>query len=285
MLSIRRCRALACLLAPAIWLTLSSPAHATTVAINDPASTGPVEPVEFGPAEESLTDYIQHIKWSGWGGPTASGEGGVMTSHTEASITSPVKILLSGLTTCVGFPIYTQYSLTVAPGAPVGVNWSRWQHGTYPCDLLASGYRPGEGGKAAAGGCLSLRAGSWTPRRAPSMCRAKWANFGTSPVAVGKGVARGDEEDWAGEFTFSDVEWCHTGSSNDALSYTQMSITTYGNPIPAGRHPPEIRGEDPYNVSEREADRLRARIGRPGFKRKSYRHVGPIERGCQPLMG
>ena len=64
-------------------------------------------------------------------------------------------------------------------------------------------------------------------------------------------------------FTFSDVQWCRTGSSNDALSYTQMSITTYGSPIPAGKHAPEVRGEDPYNVSEHEAEHLRARVGRP----------------------
>ncbi len=241
---------------------------------------------EFGPAEESLTDYVQHVKWSGWGGPTASGEGTITAAHSE-SVTSPVSIVLSGLVTCAGVPIYTQYRLTVAPGAPVSANWSKWQHGSYPCDLLASGYRPSELDTATEGGCLVLRANfsSWTPQHAPAMCRAKWTDFGTSPVVVGKGVARGDEEDWAGVFTFSDVQWCRTGSSNDALSYTQMCITTYGSPIPAGKHAPEVRGEDPYNVSEHEAEHLRARIGRPGLKLKTYRHIGPIERGCQALTG
>jgi hypothetical protein len=119
----------------------------------------------------------------------------------------------------------------------------------------------------------------------------QWNGFGTKAVATGKGVGRSAivrsresvTVDYGAQVTFSDVEWCPNGY-NSALSYNQSTLAIYGKPIEFHPHP-AARGESPYTVTEAEAVRLRARVGRRGLKRKVYRHVGPLNPDCQPFTG
>jgi hypothetical protein len=109
-----------------------------------------------------------------------------------------------------------------------------------------------------------------------------WEGFGTRSIAVGKGVVRDGLAQWSAEVVLSDIQWCPTGMEEDALSYTHVTMATYGNSeslIFGHKHP----GPNPYNITVAEANHLRERAGRPGFKRKGYRHVGSFVRGCQPI--
>jgi hypothetical protein len=68
-------RSLLCLMATALAVLAFAAAAsaASQVVFNDPASSGPIEPTEFGPPDGG--DYVQHATWSSWGDAEASGRG------------------------------------------------------------------------------------------------------------------------------------------------------------------------------------------------------------------
>jgi hypothetical protein len=268
---------LACVSSPAI---ASQPA----VSLNDPDASSPVEPAELGPGGQGLPDYVRGIKWASWGGAEATGEGKVQAHFGEVEPSSPVNVTLSGLVTCDGYPIYTRYELAVQPGALPGLRWSQWKSWQFPCRVAASNYQPSQPANKT-GGCATF-ANTWVPAfRGAGFCRMQWAGFGTRPTTIGKGVVRNGLAQWGVEVVLSDIQWCPTGLEEDALSYTHVSMAIYGNPesLLFGHRHPVSPGGDPYNITVAEADHLRDRVGRPGFKKKEYRHVGSFVRGCKPI--
>jgi hypothetical protein len=257
---------------------------ASNVALNDPEANGPTEPSNLGPGG----DYVQAIKWSTWGSAQATGEGKLAVCANEGPLDpalyqcprSPVEVMLGGLATCDDYSIYTTYELSVQPGVPTGPDWSSSRTRRFPCKVSASNYQPGTKADAE-GDCESFFVDTRGPL-ADGFCRMDWRGFGTRPITIGKGVARNGLDQWAAEVVLSDIQWCPTGLEEDALSYTHMTMSVYGKPeeiVTGHKH----TGPNPYNITVSEADHLRRDIGRPGFKKKTYRTGASFVRGCIPL--
>ena len=93
-------------------------------------------------------NYVRSIRWSSWGGSEAVGSGEVSLLHGEFNSagygpgeTSPVTVRLSGLSSCAGVPVYTTYSLELAPGAEQPNGWPRGQSGAFPCEIESASER------------------------------------------------------------------------------------------------------------------------------------------------
>jgi hypothetical protein len=176
-------------------------------AATEPSSFGP----DHGPAEYlEVTNYVQQITWSSWGGSQATGSGQVRLM-ADATSTSPVAVRLGGLTVCGGQSVYTTYSLSLAPGARAPKYWPKGQTGSFPCRVTAALFNPNDPSErttVARGDCVLFNGlevpGSnmkipWTPQppggRAalPYARRSGPAGQGRSPPAVGRwGTALGN---------------------------------------------------------------------------------------------
>lgn len=116
----------------------------------------------------------------------------------------------------------------------------------------------------------------WTPqppggRLGPAMCATLWSGW-AKPVATGRGAMRNGVRQWPAKAELSGLAWC----PRQALAYTTLVLTIYGRGEP-------IRGKG--GVSQRDAKRLRAEIGRPRpsqedipaeRQRLHTRHIGEL---------
>ncbi len=273
----------------AIAIMLATPAASQAqVYFNDAGASGPVEPTAFAPASPCcMTDYMRDLTWQSWGGDETTGTGEVATGKVEQSgseALSPATVTLSGLSSCGGQPVYSNYEIQVAEGVTPGPDWSQARSGTFACRFSAGNYRPSK--IDAQGGCelQALENGlAWTPRlpwHGVGFCRMQWTGFDTGPTAIGKGVMRTGLEQFGAEVRLSGLEWCQEGIG-DAIAYTSLSMTIYGNGESeiTSEHTPD----DDITVAN--ANRLRANIGRPGLKVRGYRYGRSITRGCVRLEG
>jgi hypothetical protein len=280
----RRAPLFALLLALAFMALPDAASASGSPALNDPSASGPVEPSAFGPSGQGGADYVHGMKWTSWGGATATGEGQVQTYSGDSVTNSPVNVTLSGLTACAGYEIYTRYDLSVQPSINPGRFWPSWKTWQFPCQVSATNFQPAPFQKQIGGDCISFGHLDFPGFESESPCfaRVQWTNW-SQPVAVGKGAVRGDHNQWAAELTLSDVEWCETGLNHNALSYTKITMATWGKPETKSEAPRKVhRGEDPYTMSAQEGNRLRNRVGRSGLK-KTYQNDRSFAQGCIPL--
>jgi hypothetical protein len=193
---------------------------------------------------------------------------------------SPVTVTLSGLSTCGSQEVYSDYAIELAPGAQPGIDWSQAQRGSFACRFSAGNYRPSK--RDAEGGCTFFgrnRAG-WVPSVPKQwlyegFCRMQWVGFDNGPTTTGKGVLRAGIAQWGARVTLSRPAWCKEGIG-DAMAYTRLTMTIYGNGEPEDDGQP-LRN---YNITVAAANKLRANIGKPGLRARTYRYTQSITEGC-----
>jgi hypothetical protein len=237
-----------------------------------------VEPTRFSPGlsgshpAKALTftpvnNYVRSIKWSSWGGKEAVGTGQVSLLRGEPGYelvkwlpeeSSPVSVQLGDLRDCLGVPVYTTYSLTLAPGAEAPMGWPRGQQGSFPCHIESasldgrkhyrSGICPYVGLHApydAFGGNPHFHTPPWTPhlpapaKRWLDFCHLRAHHWG-APVATltGSGVAllHPDHQDhaWPVKLELMHPIWCPSAAyegpwpSGSPVTYGEIRLTLYG---------------------------------------------------------
>jgi hypothetical protein len=255
------------------------------VYFNNPGASAPVEPTAFAPASPCcLTEYVRHLAWHTWGGPTATATGEVIT-RTASGVEgeSPVTVTLGGLSGCGGQAVYSDYMIELAPGGQPGIDWSRAQRGSFACRFSAGNYRPTK--HDALGGCVDFgrQQADWMPRISKrwlyeGLCRMQWVGFDNGPTTTGKGVLRTGFTQWGVQATLSHPAWCKEGIG-DAIAYTRLTMTIYG------KGEPEDNGQETreYYITVVNANRLRATVGKPGLRARTYRYSQSITEGCVAL--
>ena len=120
---------------PAAVTTTPTTPPTPTVTTTPAVTTPPSQPVYFQgasaaaaqhPATLELTGdgtlFVQHVQWSSWGGPTATGSGdaeyhGCSPNCASAPVhTALVSIRMSGIRTCGGRQYYAGLTLTLSSG-------------------------------------------------------------------------------------------------------------------------------------------------------------------------
>lgn len=237
--------------------------------INSPHADLPVEPTRFSstfpegtvaPYSIHINNYVRSIQWSSWGGRTAIGSGEVSLLHGSASDyfapgeNSPVTVTLGGLSKCAGVPVYTSYSLTLAPGAEAPKGWPKGQSGTFPCRIKVAnskgsarrvsycpfrGFQPSyEYGAAAE---HRFKAPTWQPRLprkgSTVFCNLKWRHWG-APRTVATGlrenlsVSHRGRRVWPARLELMDPIWCPAAGQEAphvaAITYSTFKLTLYG---------------------------------------------------------
>jgi hypothetical protein len=270
---------------PTLRPPLAAVASTATVYFNDARASGPVEPMGFAPAApDYLTEYVRRLAWHTWGGPTATATGEVIT-RTASGVEgeSPVTVTLGGLSACGGQAVYSDYMIELAPGGQPGIDWSRAQRGSFACRFSAGNYRPSK--HDALGGCVDFgrQQADWMPRISKrwlyeGLCRMQWVGFDNGPTTTGKGVLRTGFTQWGVQATLSHPAWCKEGIG-DAIAYTRLTMTIYG------KGEPEDNGQETreYYISAANANRLRATVGKPGLRARTYRYTQSITEGCVGL--
>jgi hypothetical protein len=239
--------------------------------INSGFADRPVEPTHFSPGYPTkeltyttVNNYVRSIKWSSWGGKEAIGTGQVSLLHGERFYesvtwlpeeTSPVTVRLGGLRNCLGVPVYTTYSLTLAPGAEAPMGWPQGQQGYFPCHA-ESGYRkrnefPRDDCQAYYGleqervapsngdhFSIELRWKPKAPARNFELCHLRLKHWG-APVATMIGSATGQFEGpirdviWPVRLELKDPTWCPGGAGvpsdgTSPITYGAIRLTLYG---------------------------------------------------------
>jgi hypothetical protein len=191
---------------------------------------------------------------------------------------SPVTVTLGGLSTCGGQAVYSDYTIQLVPDAQPGIDWSQAQRGSFACRFSAGNYRPSK--RDAEGGCtfFGRNRAAWVPGIPKrwlytGFCRMQWVGFDNGPTTTGKGVLRSGFTQWGARVTLSHPAWCQEGIG-DAIAYTRLTMTIYGKGEPE-------RDEDIITAAT--ANRLRASIGKPGLRARTYRYTQSITDGCVAL--
>jgi hypothetical protein len=265
----------------------AAPSGVGRVYFNDPGSTGPVEPTAFGPVVEPFDGqyYVFDVTWASWGDPEATGTGRVRVTN-DAEIADPVTISLNRLVRCHGQLMYTQYALGVAPGGVPGFEWARVKSGQFPCQVTAGNAitprYPGRPNDYTH--CVNFDTGRWAPALTPSppvkpnstseFCGMQWSGFGHA-TTVGLGISRDLFWQWPVKAELSGIAWCPGTDSATALSYTRLSMKTYG------KGAQTVTTTD--QADNQEARLLRREIGRRGVKVRAYRYTKPITPHCVRL--
>lgn len=248
--------------------------------INSAFADRPVQPTRFSPpnigelnVSSVVNNYVRDISWDEWGEATAVGHGQVslvdlasgefeLQNGEVPARTSPVTITLSGLRTCSGFLVYTDYELTLAPGAQPPSTWPKGQRGRFPCSISAGGFQPfsraamegkvGEGncgfhGLAPAGYLSELTSGPpieqprWKPHRPPGkgstvFCKMLWKHWGDNVVTAtglreNLTLPHSAERNWPVRLILRHPVWCPaaaTPEGENVLTYTEFTMIEYG---------------------------------------------------------
>lgn len=232
--------------------------------INAGYADRPIEPTHFSPNDVSETlapnywnSYVSDITWTSWGGDQAFGTGRVSLLEWNGA-TSPVTVTLAGKQDCAGVPVYTSYSLELAPGAMAPRQWPEGKTGTFPCERPSMfGYSP-----APPEGCIFHGLGRsstwheggryprWQPKPPPepetetngeALCYLKWRHWG-QPTATAKGIREwlatphSQERYWPVELKLSNPMWCPAATSSfpvvgaSAITYGRLEMTLWGGP-------------------------------------------------------
>jgi hypothetical protein len=249
-------------------MTTAAPAKKPSVSINSKYADRAEMPTRFSPDNVteiianatgidygSYNDYVRDIRWSTWGGATATGVGRVSllaedeSSLSEDESSSPVTVALGGRRRCAGIPVYTTYSLALAPGATAPPGWPAGRDGRFPCVLaLPGGYRGERLGPRS--NCISglyapgnpdehfLPIAPWHPRPPGDywfLCKLRFSSWGKAR-AVGRGsaglrghVTRGRYE-WPIRIELSKPVWCPRAGDgySSAITYSALTIRLRG---------------------------------------------------------
>jgi hypothetical protein len=232
--------------------------------INTGYADRPIEPTHFSPNDVSETlapnywnSYVSAITWMSWGSGQAVGTGLVSLLEGNGA-TSPVTVNLGGKQDCAGVPVYTTYSLELAPGAAAPRQWPKGKTGTFPCERLrVYGYSPmspegcdfrglGRASNWHEGGHYPR----WQPKPPPepetdtageTFCYLRWRHWG-QPTATAKGIREwlaiphSEERYWPVELRLSDPLWCQAATSSfpavgaSAITYGRLDMTLWGKP-------------------------------------------------------
>jgi hypothetical protein len=223
------------------------------VYINSRLAERPEQPGHFGwmstdNTEGTPINWVREISWTSWGGPTAEGLGQVGLLDRRAG-TSPVKVELGGLQECGGFRVYSNYGLTLQPGAPEPAGWAALRTGSFPCSIAIGNYSGERLGRRS--NCVfglyetqrnpkgGARPARWQPR-APDgrwfLCQLHLKHWGQR-VVTGTGMARRGAHlrgriEWPVSIRISRPIWCpKSGGYGSAITYSRLTITLHGNDL------------------------------------------------------
>lgn len=281
--------------------------------INSPFADAPVEPTRFTPLYVSSHyerndngGYIRNIKWSSWGGIEAVGTGEVGRLESEEffeegypvvvpELTSPVTVTLGGRTDCAGIPVYTTYSLELAPGAKAPKHWPHGKSGSFPCKPTVYGYggfqtKSGEfqtrshpclfeefrfGGSSTKPHGTIMR---WQPKLpqtsrkvGSAFCYMKWKHWGGTSTSA-EGIRRTltfphtRNTYWPATLELSDPIWCPIATSESpwlgAITYSSLRVTLYGDGTPTGgtNNPPQSAVGDHTGKKRVYRERIRSSL-------------------------
>lgn len=240
--------------------------------INSLMADFPVEPTHFGSdyvdsrIEYEGIEYVRDIKWTSWGGKTATGVGSVsrLDGTTEVQngyqVTvqpsrAPVAVTLSRIRTCAGIRVYTAYSLELLPGAEAPRHWPAGQSETFPCHVSAAHY---QGFQTKGNPCLfqglAMNLGgsgpSWQPKLPQTgadiqtvFCYMKWKHWGSVSTSA-EGVRatltypHSRRRYWPATLELGDPIWCPNAAKFQPdgyfspITYSSFRLTLYGEGAP-----------------------------------------------------
>jgi hypothetical protein len=228
-------------------------ANPGAVLINSRLAEGPERPRHFGwlstdNTEGTPINWVREINWTNWGGPTADGVGqvGLLDERTG---TSPVNVELGGRQECGGVQVYSNYNLTLQPGAPEPAGWTALRMGSFPCRIAIGNYSGERLGRRS--NCVfglyetspnpkgGARPARWHPK-APEgkwfLCQLRLKHWG-QPVVTGAGMARLGAHlrgriEWPVSVKISRPIWCpKSGEYGSAITYSRLTITLHGNDL------------------------------------------------------
>jgi hypothetical protein len=271
------------------------------VYLNDLAASSPVEPVTIGggpgegglpTGEESFNPrFLTALVWSSWGSPQATATGMVSQLVPNSTATSAASVTVSGLQSCDGVEIYTNYKVRFAPVAVEPRSWARAQSAQLPCTVSADGfvateagvqrtYRRGECSTAGIDGPGDLL---WSPRLPKGalyafLCRMHWTGWG-STTARGVGVFRDGLTQWPVVARFSTPAFCTQGPNaaeggvhlSLGVNYSTLTMTLYGPGEPEPTKPP-------FGVRGAEVQHLLHAVGHE--RGRMYRQAAPAAEHC-----
>lgn len=253
----------------------------STVYLNQPGLSSAVEPRAFPVAEYNdphdpntlAESRILSASWSGWGAATATAQGEAHVQWADANtgpdnlqeVTLPVVITASGSQTCGGVMVYTGLSKATAPP-----HFSQVQtdEDVGPCRVHAGAYVAGQQERTDPNGCF-FKGLKETIIRSPfslDYCAMHWHGWGQA-TTTGLGVARIGFKQYGLRVRLSQIRTCQRWGA----TYTQETAEVWG----AGE---AITGQG--NVSDSEAAKLTALIGRAGQPHKTLRLSLPGRAGC-----